>query len=512
MATERLLTLERDVQTAPSLSDGAAKDIKRKTARGAVFSMSGQVGNFVLRTGSMIIMARLLTPKDFGLVGMVSALTGFLGLFKDLGLSMATVQRASITNEQTSTLFWVNVAAGGTLAALCAMLSPAVAAFYGEPRLLWVTSVFGTSFLLNGAGAQHRALLQRDMRFAALAVIDVASLAISLGAGVAMALAGAGYWALVVTAVSPQAVASIGAWLATRWVPGRPRRRAGVRSMLLYGGTLTLNNVVVYIAYNADKVFLGRFCGAEPLGIYGRAYQLVNLPTDNLNATIGQVALSALSRVQDDPQRLRSYFLKGYRLFLSLVLPLTMGCALFSEDIIRVFLGPKWGEAASIFRLLAPAILGFALVNPFAWLLQATGRAGRSLKIALVVTPVLILAYGLGLSHGPKGVAVGFSISIALLSAPVIMWAKLGTLISARDIFRALAPPAGSVVLGAAASVAAWSLLSSNQPALLRLVAESSVLFGVYFLVLLFVMNQKGVYLALLRETGLWPIRSLFSR
>jgi PST family polysaccharide transporter len=183
-----------------------------------------------------------------------------------------------------------------------------------------------------------------------------------------------------------------------------------------------------------------------------------------------------------------------------------MGCALFAEDIIRVFLGAKWHEAASIFRLLAPGILGFALVNPFAWLLQATGRAGRSLRIALVVTPVLILAYILGLGRGPEGVAFGYSVCIALLSAPVILWAKHGTLISAKDVLRALTPPVSSVVLGAAAALAARPLMGSVELALLRLIAESGILFGVYLLVLLFVMNQKDVYLTLLRDTGLWPI------
>src|SRR5207302_9748284 len=143
-------------------------------------------------------------------------------------------------------------------------------------------------------------------------------------------------------------------------------------SMLWFGGTVTLNNVVVYLAYNVDKVLLGRFWGAEALGVYGRAYQLINLPTENLNSTIGLVAFPALSRVQNDPVRLKSYFLKGYSLFLSLVLPITVACGLFAEDIIRVFLGAQWHEAARIFRLLAPTILAFAVVHPCGWLMQAT--------------------------------------------------------------------------------------------------------------------------------------------
>jgi O-antigen/teichoic acid export membrane protein len=486
-------------------TDISANDLKRSATRGAFFSIAGQLASFVLRTGSMVIMARLLTPKDFGLVGMVAAVTGFLGLFRDLGLSMATIQRSSVTREQTSTLFWINLAAGGILTLLCACLGPVLAAFYGEPRLLWITASLGTSFLFNGASAQHRAMLQREMRFKALAIIDIASMLLSLITGVVMALAGAGFWALVGAAVTIQAGSAVGAWCVTGWLPGPPRRRSGVRSMLKYGGTITLTNILAYIAYNADKVLLGRFWGAAPLGIYGRAYQLINLPTENLNCTIGQVAFPALSRVQNDPVRLRSYFLKGYGFFLSLVLPITIACGLFAEEIVHVFLGSQWNEAAPIFRLLAPTILAFAIVHPFGWLLQATGRVGRSLKISIVFTPSLILGYTLGLGHGPKGVALGFSIAILILSVPVVLWAKRGTLITFADGLKAAACPAISITVGVAAVALCHGFLEQIEPPLLRLVVENCVLMGVYLLILLQVLNQKAIYLGLVQQTGLWP-------
>jgi PST family polysaccharide transporter len=276
--------------------------------------------------------------------------------------------------------------------------------------------------------------------------------------------------------------------------------------MLHYGGTITLNNVIVYLAYNAEKVLLGRFMGAEALGIYGRAYQLINLPTENLNSTIGLVAFPALSRVQDDPARLRSYFLKGYTLFLSLVMPITMGCALFAEDIIRVFLGPNWNAATEVFRLLAPTILTFALINPFAWLMLASNRAGRSLQIALMIAPVVILSYLAGLKHGPNGVAAAFSIAMVLLVVPVVAWAKHNTSITTRDIFRAIFPPLLSILAGASVVLIASGWYSRIEPVFVRLVVANSILFGVYSLVLLFVMKQKPVYTALLREIGVWPL------
>jgi O-antigen/teichoic acid export membrane protein len=324
--------------------------------------------------------------------------------------------------------------------------------------------------------------------------------------GIGMAMAGQGYWSLVGMTISLNVVSVVSLWIAGRWIPGPPQRGAGVRSMLKYGGTLTLNSVIVYIAYNADKVLLGRFWGADILGIYGRAYQFINLPTSNLNTAIAQVAFPALSRLQNDPERLKSYFLKGYSLFLSLVLPITMGCALFAEDIIRVFLGPKWGEAAPVFRLLAPTILAFALINPFGWFMQATGRAARSLHIALLLAPVVILGYIAGLRYGATGVAAGFSVATVLLVVPIIFWATRGTSITVIDTLRVVLRPILSILIGAVAALAAWPFIHLLASPLLRLIAANGIMFSLYAALLWFVMGQKAVYLGLLKDLGLWPL------
>jgi O-antigen/teichoic acid export membrane protein len=494
-----------DSLAGDSLADGVPHDLKQRTARGAVVSMLGQVATFVLRMGSMVVLARLLTPNDFGLVGMVTACTGFLGLFRDAGLSMATIQRVSISRAQTSTLFWINVVVGVILATLCAVIAPILTRFYNEPRLFWVTIVVGGGFLFNGATAQHRAMLQRNMRFAVLTVVDMVALVLSIVLSIAMAVAGLGYWALVGMTVALPAASLFGVLVASGWIPGRPERGTGVRSMLRYGGTVTLNSLIIYVAYNADKVLLGRFWGAATLGIYGRAYQLVSMPNDSLSGTIALVAFPALARLQNDPSRLKSYFLKGYGLFLSLVMPITMGCALFAEDIIRVFLGPKWGEAIPVFRLLAPTILTFALINPFGWFLLATGGTMRSLRISFMVAPVVILGYVAGLHNGPTGVATGFSVATVLLILPVIFWATRGTSITVYDAFKAAIRPFASIVVGAGAVLACSSLIQLVVPPLLRLVVGNTILFGIYFLMLWFVMGQKSVYLMLLKEIGIWP-------
>jgi O-antigen/teichoic acid export membrane protein len=475
------------------------KNLKEKTIRGGVARLSSQGANFFLRLGSLMILARLLGPKDFGLVGMVTAFTGVLTLFRDFGLSAAAIQRGTVTEEQISTLFWINMFVGVLLGLLVVAGAPAIAAFYHEPRLFKVTAVLALGFLFNAAGIQHSVLLQRQMRFTAMAVIGVVSLIVSTAIGIGGAKAGYGYWALVAMTVALPLTSTIGFWLTTGWVPGMPRRRVGIRSMMRFGGTLTLSGLVAYLAYNSEKVLIGRFWGADAIGIYGRAYQLINVPTDNLNSAVGEVAFSALSRVQDDPSRFKSYFLKGYSLVLGLTLPITIACALFADDLIFVLLGPKWKDAAAIFRLLAPTIAIFAMFNPLGWLLTSIGLVARCLKIALVIAPVMIAGYVMGLPYGPKGVAFAYSAVMALCVIPLIAWCVHGTVITLRDILLAVSRPLASSILAGGLAFGVRLAYGQFLSPLPRLVLENAFFLATFLGLLVFVMGQKSLYLNLFR-------------
>jgi len=475
------------------------KDLKQRTIRGGLARLGAQAANFSIRLVSLMVLARLLGPKDYGLVGMATAFTGVLSLFRDFGLSSAAIQHTTVTEEQSSTLFWINMLVGTLLGLLTLAMAPAVAAFYHEPRLFAVTAVLAAGFVFNAAGVQHSVILQRQMRFTALAAIVTTGSIVGTVIAIGGAKSGYGYWALVaMTVISPLAN-TIGFWLTTAWVPGLPHRRTGIRSMMRFGSTVTLNGLLAYIAYNFEKVLLGRFWGADAIGIYGRAYQLVCIPTDNLNSAVGEVAFSALSRLQDDLSRLKSYFLKGYSLVLGLTLPITITSALFADDVIFVILGPKWKEAALIFRLLAPTILIFAMINPLAWLLFSLGLVGKSLKMALVFCPLIIGGYVLGLPYGPTGVAFAYSAVMAVCVIPLSAWAVHGTVISFRDIVLAVSRPLASAILaGGFAFVIRLTYGKSLSP-LARLALESSVLLVTFLGILLFVAGQKSFYLSLLR-------------
>ena len=475
-------------------------DLKVRAVRGGFAKVCAQGLTFVLRMGALMILARLLEPRDFGLIGMVTAITGVLNLFRDFGLSTAAVQREIVTEEQFSTLFWINIVVGTALMLLSAGAAPFIAGFYHEPRLLPLTAVLSVGFLFNAAGVQHAAILQRQMRFTALAATDVISLVAGTGLGIAMALYGMQYWALAVMTIANPLVYTICVWQAAKWTPKAPKRRSGIRSMMHFGGTITLNSIVVYIGYNLEKVLLGRFWGASTIGVYGRAYQLVNIPTDNLNSAVGGVAFSALSRVQSDRERLKSYFLKGYSFVLALTLPATVMCAIFAGDLVRVLLGPKWIEAIPLFRYLAPTILVFSMINPFSWLLLSLGLVARSLKIALVIAPLMIVADLVGISFGPAGVAIAYSTALCLWTIPHIIWCVHGTNISLRDIFMAIARPFASGIVATAAGIGVVLLYGKSMAPLPRLLIGSSAVFLTYCGMLLYVLGQKTFYFALVQS------------
>jgi O-antigen/teichoic acid export membrane protein len=315
-----------------------------------------------------------------------------------------------------------------------------------------------------------------------------------------MALLGCRYWSLVGMAMANSIVAAAAVLLAVPWLPGPPRRRSGIKSMLHFGGLATCNSFVVFLAWNAEKLLLGRFWGADALGLYGRAYQLVTLPVQQLNTAVTGVAFPALSRIQHDAERLARSFLKGFSLLISSTIPITITCALFAEEIVRIVLGPKWTEAAPIFRLLAPVALVFAVANPLSWLVMSTGRAGRALSISAATTPFVIIGIMLGLSHGPTGVALGYSSAMTLLLIPIAAWSKLGTGITWGDLWDATKPPVLSGLLAGAAGLLVKFTLDGRLPLLPYLTVGVALVLGIYAWVLLIVLRQKHVYIDLLSQ------------
>jgi PST family polysaccharide transporter len=475
-------------------------ELKQKAIRGAAVGVFARGVTFVLQSGSLIVLARLLTPADFGLQAMVVSLTGLVELFRDGGLGFVTVQRRGLTHEQASTLFWINLIIGVILSGITCSMAPFLAAFYREPRLQSVTIAMATTFLFNNLALQHCALLNRAMKFVTLAKVNILALATSLLVGIVMAATGNGYWSLVGLAVTNPIVTVVAVWTAMPWVPGKPARTPEVWSMLHAGGTVTLNSLVGYLGSNTEKILLGRFWGPQVIGLYGRAFQLVNLPVQQLSSSLSTVALPGLSRLQADPDRLRRSFLKGYLAFISLLMPVAISSAIFAEEIVSIVLGPRWGGAALILRSLSPTVLAFALTNPLTWFLQASGRIQRSLNIAFLTAPVMIAGIIAGLHYGPLGVAIAYSTAMLLLIVPTIIWAKHGTELSTSDCWNCFKQPLVAAFVGGALGCLFKLFCKGALNPIPVLILGLGLTIGVYAWFLFTVMAQRALFLDLLNQ------------
>ncbi|MGO4172596.1 lipopolysaccharide biosynthesis protein [Bosea sp. TAF32] len=478
------------------------QDLKNRTARAGLINVGARGLGFMIRIPSLMILGRLLTPEDYGLVTMVTAFTGVLNMVGCFGLFQAAIQRDELSEEESSSLFWLNMASGTLLTLITLAASPLVSAFYGEPRLLAIMDVIAFTFVITAAGIQHGVMLQRRMSFGTSAKVDICALLIATAVSIEMARTGYGYWAIVSMTITLPLVTTIGLWLSTRWIPGRPRGAAGLRSILRFGIGTTLTGFLSYVTNNIDKLLLGRVWGTEAAGLYGRSFYLINFPTESLSTTIGEVAFAALSRTKSDLNRFRRFFLKAYSLVVTLTLPLTVVCTLFANDLIVVVLGPKWASAAEIFRILAPTILVFAISNPLGWLLNALGMVKRGVYIGLFSVSLMITGVLIGLPYGPRGVAMAYSAVMVLKVIPVTIWALRDTGVRYREFVGTLARPlAASLVAGMIAYVV-HALAAPALSPLSRLALDLGSFGATYVAALLLIAGEKALHLDLFRNAG----------
>lgn len=437
-------------------------DIKGHSVRGGAVNVGAQGIKFVLHTVSTAILARLLTPADFGLIMMVAAFTEFVNLFKDLGLSTATIQRKDVNHRQVSTLFWVNVALSCLLIGITAAISPLVAWFYGEPRLTRITIAIGSTFIFGGLIAQHTALMRRQMRFCALAVIEIVAMTASTVAAVIAALLGLSYWSLVILMVVRGFVSVVMVWWQSPWRPGRPLRGSGVRSMLAFGGNLTGANVLNHFTRNADNVIIGYVLGGAALGMYSKAYHLLMLPLSQLNMPFNTIMIPVLSRLQDEPQRYRRYYLQIIAGLAAMTMPLVAFLFATADEVIYIVLGSQWSAAAGVFRYLAPAAFLTSIGFAPSWLCVSLGRARVQFRWTMLSAPVIVAGFLIGIHWGINGVAASFSITWSAMFLLFVYWTTRHSPVRFRDIVQALAVPVVSSLFAGIAVVLTVTVMAES--------------------------------------------------
>jgi O-antigen/teichoic acid export membrane protein len=390
-------------------------------ARGAALTGGFQGMRLLLQIVGLVVLARFLSPDDYGLVAMVVVLVGLGEIVRDFGLSSAAVQAPELTRAQRDNLFWLNGAIGLALAILAVAGSGLVAALYAEPRLVGITQALGLVFVLNGLSTQYRASLQRDLKFGLLAGSEVLAQLIGLLVGIGCAIGGLGYWALVAQSLAQAAAALVLLVAFSRWLPSWYDRTESVRPFASFGWHLAASQVVGYLGNNVDTFVVGRQFGAAPLGIYSRGYQLVTAPLGRIRTPATTVALPVLSKIQRDQPRFDRYLRHGLIMLGYTIVPalaIIMGAA---EPVVRVALGETWMEVVPYARLFALAGTLTTLSYVGYWAYLARGLTKRLLHYTFVSVAIKVTLVLIGSQWGPLGVAVGFTVAPAV-SWPLSLW------------------------------------------------------------------------------------------
>lgn len=417
------MTEPKDLPTQKNPSaQGPLRRLARVSARGAVWMLMSQGVIFATNFVGIIILARFLTPADFGIMAMAATVSNLIMMFRDVGLTTPVVQRKDLSDAQLSALYWVNVTFGVALTATTIAMAPVVAWFYDQPDLTLIVSVLASGFLIGTTGAMQDALLRRNLRFAAIAAIKSAAAIVALTAGIIAAWLGYGIWALVIMRLTQTATQGLGAWLASRWRPGWFKRGTEIKSLLAVAGHVSGSQLSIYLARNADNVLIGWYWGEFALGLYAQAYKLLMFPMNQIGPPLNSIMLPLLSKLQNDPAAYRSAYRRVTEKVVILTMPLTCLMLVFPGEVIQVLLGPQWAGAAPILAWFGIAMIYQPVAATSGCLLMSQGRSGLLLRQGLVSAVTTVLAFIVALPFGPEWVAASFVISGIFIRLPLIFW------------------------------------------------------------------------------------------
>jgi O-antigen/teichoic acid export membrane protein len=462
------------------------RGLRRTAVRGAGAAILGQASSFAVGLGSVVILARLLTPADFGIVTMVTTVSLLFRSFGLNGFTELIVQRDEFTHSLASNLFWIDLGIGTFLALMFASSGPLLAHFYKDAAVVHVTEAMALTIGIGCVGWIHLGLLQRAMHFRTTAIINFSGQLVLVVISVVLAVAGYHYWALVWGSVAQAVTVAAGAWLACRWVPSWPHRSSGTGTGLKFAMKVYSHFAFSYLTRNTDNLLVGWKFGARALGFYKRAYDLFVLPEQQLLSPMSAVVISTLSRVRHDREQFQRYFLRTITVLAFVGMGIGADFALVGMDLIRFLLGPGWEEAGRIFALFGPGIGVMLLYDTHGWIHLSIGRPERWFWWGLIEFSCTASLFLLMLRWGPSGIAVAWTASYFLLMFPSFWYAgkpiglRMGTILGAIWKFFLASVVAGCATALLVASVPRFTAIDGTSIALLRLTAVSVVFSAIY--------------------------------
>jgi O-antigen/teichoic acid export membrane protein len=480
-------------------------ELRRLAVRGAAATVSASGLGLAVQVVGTVVLARLLTPADFGVVTMVTTFSLLLASFGLNGLTEAVIQFEDIDHYTASNLFWLNLGAGLVLAIALALAGPQMARFFRNPLVANAATGLSVGIFLASASVIHLALLKRAMRFATTSKNDFMGRIVYTVVPILLALRGWGYWALVAGIVAQQFCMTIGAWWLCRWVPSLPRQTGKTVAMVRFAAKVYGQFSLGYSTLNLDNLLIGLRFNAGALGFYKKAYDLFALSATQLTAPLHNVALASLSRLNHDHVRFRRYLANSLGIIAFVGMAMGADLTLVGKDVVRLVLGSQWSESGRIFELFGPGIGVMLLCSTVGWIHLSIGKPERWLRWTLVQLAVTACLFLLALHWGPEGVAAAWSISFWTLLIPGFWYAGrpigfgVSDLIAPTWRFVVAALVAGLVTAEIIRGTPVWGTASRTGAALEAIVIIST----------LFIMLYLGTVILLHRSLA--PLRQLAS-
>jgi PST family polysaccharide transporter len=468
-------------------------DVSLRARSGVLWSGLLMIPNWVIAIVTTAIMARILSPSDYGLVGMVTGIMAVLTVIADSGLSWATVQHRDLSKAQMSWLFWANVVLGSLLWCLTIVADPAVAEFFRVSQLTGITRILGTTLFLGCLSAQPMALMRREMRFRELSLVDMAAAALGCMTGVMLAIRGWSYWSLVAQAVLTSLTKTVLLLTVSGFRPSVPTVTRHSLRLMCFGGSVTSYCLCDYLGKHIDNVLVGRYFGAEQLGFYARAYFLMMLPSLFVTATLTKVLDPTLAVLRSDHARLGEAYRKTVKAIGFVGFPITLGLAVAAPEVVRLVYGPNWGPVVLLFRILSVAGACQLVYGTVGTLFAAVGKGWDLFIWGLIAYSILTAAIFIGIHWGVNGVALAWTLVMPFIFVgPGLYFGHRAAKIDVSRTFAVLAPPlfaSALMALGAAATGSILVWLSKNWMwVLIGKVTSGAV---VYLLLCVFLLRRQ---------------------
>ena len=454
--------------------------MSKRAASGAVMVGLSQGLRVALSMASIVVVSRILSPRDYGIVAMAAPVLAFIAMFQNIGLDQAVAQSHQISEKQMSALFWINIAVCSAAALCLVSISPAVGWFYKTPEAGYFVAASALTVLIGSPALLHSALLNRELRFGAICAVDVVSSVTVFAVTIVSALVLRSYWALWVGGVVGGLASLTVLWTLQRWRPeARPAFR-GAGEMLRFGRGIAGFNIINFFARNLDNILIARRWGGSALGLYDRAYKLMMFPLQNINGPIAGVMLPILGRLRTEPERYRHAYVMAVRGIQLLAIPGVAVAIATNDRLITFLLGSEWDGVSPIFFWLSIGALIQPSGNPTGWLFISSNRTHEYMMWGVFSSVTSVIAFLIGLPHGPVGVAACYVIADWARVPLQLWWAARKTPVRVIDLWSMHGPTAVLLPIVLGLNYALDPLLETLPLLIVLTAASYATMVGIY--------------------------------